>query len=244
MSCLLFSTVDRYEYTNELQKELQNQLEKSKETLEFINDKGTFEVLLLLIIYEELSLRQIAELTGKSKPTAFRNVQKLLEAGLIYESKEEKVRGSLNAKFYKANRSQMLRLPNFSLEMIKSLSDEQKLEFFSIIKFALQSTIDMSFRMMDYVMQYLNAKKQDEIVKYIEEPDFTFTMNFFTEDQHAKYLELYNKAMIEFMQYVMNTEKDESYRNLPHPYLIFKGIIPMHKIFEKTKQNTMSRKLE
>ncbi len=232
MSRLLSLNVEQNNQKNALQGELQKQLEKSKEILEYINDKGCFEVLLLLIIHEELSLRQIAELTGKSKPTAFRNVQKLLEAGLCFESKEEKVRGSLNAKFYKANRAQLLAMPNLSLEMIRALSDHQRLELFSIIKNILQSTIDISFRMMEYVMQYLNAKKEDEIIKYIEQPDFTFTMNLLTEDQHAKYLELYQKAMMEFVQYVIETEKDESHRNLPHPYLIFKGIVPMHKILE------------
>ena len=67
---------------------------------EIFKSKVRLEIFFLLSIYGELNLTDLSKLLDKSKPALHRHIQNLLKVGLICESKEEKVRGSIKAKFY------------------------------------------------------------------------------------------------------------------------------------------------
>ncbi|MFX0210901.1 MAG: ArsR/SmtB family transcription factor [Candidatus Hodarchaeota archaeon] len=66
-----------------------------------LNSQVRHSVFFLLYIYRELSLTDLSHLLDKSKPALHRHLQKMIEAGIITESKEVKVRGSIKAKYYK-----------------------------------------------------------------------------------------------------------------------------------------------
>ena len=81
-----------------------------------------FEIFMYFIIYRELSLSRLNELiTNKSKPTLHRHLQNLLQAGIIVEAREEKVRGHIPAKIYQLSQLALNFMPHYSQEQIENM---------------------------------------------------------------------------------------------------------------------------
>lgn len=69
--------------------------------LEEIQKRAQLQIVLKLLIYGELSMRELSNKTKKSKSTIHRNLEDLIRNGIVKVSKELKVRGSIKAKYYK-----------------------------------------------------------------------------------------------------------------------------------------------
>ena len=63
------------------------------------------KILIYLFVYGELSLTELRDKLRKSKSTVHRHIQDLIQIGFVEESKEEKVRGSIKAKFYSISKA-------------------------------------------------------------------------------------------------------------------------------------------
>ncbi|MFW9823178.1 MAG: ArsR family transcriptional regulator [Candidatus Thorarchaeota archaeon] len=59
-----------------------------------------FQIWGLLSMYQELSFSDLCRKLNKSKSTVHHHLQKLIEIGIVEVIREEKVRGSIKAKFY------------------------------------------------------------------------------------------------------------------------------------------------
>jgi DNA-binding transcriptional regulator GbsR (MarR family) len=202
--------------------------------MEIINDPITFEILALLLMYRELSLGELTRKVGKSKSTVFRHLQKLIHAGFAQESREQKIRGSINAKFYQARPQEFA--PNLRLtpENLATLSIQQRQMIYVEICRATNSSIHFFKKALDSTQKYLESISLEEIPTYILSPDISLNMSFFTEREYQKYLELYRKFMMEFIGYAQQEEKENPNQIRPH-VMIF-GLVPLIKIFETLKK--------
>ncbi|MFX0064348.1 MAG: winged helix-turn-helix domain-containing protein [Candidatus Hermodarchaeota archaeon] len=68
--------------------------------VELFRSKMRHFIFLLLSVYNELSLTRISQFTGKSKPTVHHHIQKMIEMGIIEESKEVNEGRPIKVKYY------------------------------------------------------------------------------------------------------------------------------------------------
>jgi DNA-binding transcriptional ArsR family regulator len=217
---------------NDQSKAVQLELEKTFYLkMKLLQDPITFKIFLLLLTYNELSLVELTQKVGKSKPTVFRHLQKLIEANYVIESREEKVRGSILAKYYRP------KLDNFSPshamapDQLQLLPTSEKIRFYREICQATNVTINFIKSALDELQLYLENKPAEEIPNFVLAPDISLSLNVLSEKAYQKWLEIYQKAMMEFYQTMqpelMNPDTEK-------PYALMLGILPMKNIYNQS----------
>lgn len=215
---------------NNVLKEIE---EKFISKIKIMQDPLTFKVFLLLLTYNELSLVELTQKVGKSKPTVFRHVQKLIEANFVQESREEKVRGSILAKFYRPKLENFAPSYALSPERLQAFSDEERLRLYKEICMVTGVTVNFIKSALDELQLYLDTKPKEEIPNYILAPDITLSLNMLSEKAYHKWIEIYQKAMMEFFQ-TMQAELMNP--DIEKPYTIMLGILPAKKMYDRPRE--------
>ncbi len=130
--------------------------------IEVLSKKSRFQIFLHLLVYPELSLTKLSESVGKSKSTVHRDLQELIEAGIIKEHRQD---SSTKSKYYVIQKKTIFQ----DLHMITSpdkmdkLSAEERKNTFNL----LMSMIDSAFFILEnsigivtkYVERFKEAKQ-------------------------------------------------------------------------------------
>jgi len=201
--------------------------------LEIFENETSFEIVMLLIAYHELSLTQLTEKIDKSKPTIHRYLKKLIKYDFVDETREEKVRGNIYAKYYSVNIKKLQELPHVSQEEYESLSNDQKIEMYKMVIEFLKPTImflNNSLKKLYNFIEDLKTASNETIQQFFSPQDLHLSMNFFSDVQYQKYLQLlidFKKKMLEMLIIEEKNNPDAK-----KPYLVLDSIIPFKKILD------------
>lgn len=77
-----------------------NQKSKPLTIDEIVRSKTRFQICNFLIIYRELSILDLSRRIGKSKSTIYEHLKKMMDAGFVKVSREEKSRSNIKRKYY------------------------------------------------------------------------------------------------------------------------------------------------
>lgn len=203
--------------------------------LECLQNDLDFEILMYFIIYRELTLSKIEELIPhKSRPTAYRHIQNLLEAGFIFEAREEKVRGHIKAKIYQLAPNALNLFPQLTLEEINAMSREEKDRTYQTIRKAMYPTIHFMENLLEKMSSYLQILKplpEKELLETFDQQDFHLNMNFFSEKQHQLYLSEFQKFMQTFVPKLLEEEKNNPEAKRTYAYI--HGLLPIRKMLDR-----------
>ena len=203
--------------------------------LDCLQNPLDFEILMYFVIYKELTLSRLEELIPhKSRPTVYRHIQNLLEAGIIIEAREEKVRGHILAKIYQISLEGLNAMPRYTQEQIGKMSEKDKLKLYENIRKALYPTIQFMenslHRMFNY-LQLLRPPPSKELYEVFEHPEFHLNLNFFTEAQFQLFLSEFEKFLLGIVPKIMELEAKEP--EAERPYLYLTGLLPIKKIIDR-----------
>jgi len=175
--------------------------------LEFYKKKLNIKILMLLYIYNELSLAKIANLLNKSKSTISRYTKSLIWLGLIKSySKENEIQpGSIKKKYYTINydfniNSKKLDFITFNAKSSKELLSlrielRRKLHILSMFQQFSQLLNNFigtfpggKWNLISLMISSLNGTKKNEITNNIIDLilKITMTLRFLNENQYKK----------------------------------------------------------
>jgi DNA-binding transcriptional ArsR family regulator len=224
--------------------------------IDALNSKVRVEIFFLLNIFGELNLTELSSMMNKSKPALHRHLQIMLEAGIIKESKEEKVRGSIKAKFYKLeidllniqiNREQLLEVEDDKLrtENVKKIIQLERSKYL------------ITRAYLDYIDRYLDQLEEllcvppdkidwdfftkDEFL--LKGQDFRVDVNLLSEETHT----LMKNYNLEFVQKAntINTEYQREHGKKPiEETLVVLTTIPILKLMEFHKKTFSPKKVQ
>jgi len=157
---------------------------------EILKNQVRHEIFFLLSIYGELNLTDLSKLLAKSKPALHRHIQNLLKVGLIYESKEEKVRGSIKAKFYQLIPSIRQLYQPFDTTALLNVDDpEQRIKMFKKLihferakYFISKASLDLLAKYIDQFEKQLTSSNLDVDKEFILTCCSPFNMFIFSDD--------------------------------------------------------------
>ncbi len=205
-----------------------------------LNSQVRHNIFFLLNVYRELSLTDLSQLLHKSKPALHRHIQKMIEAGIIKESKEEKVRGSIKAKYYKLvkdvtkegiDRTELLTIKNPEIRKanITTLLKVERAKFHII-----NASIHLITRLTKRLEEKIDLTEDIDWELFLNTTNSQFSMNFFSDET----FKLFQEHMKAF-----NKEKgilEESYEKdqgdlQDNQYLVVTLMIPIRQLinFEK-----------
>lgn len=194
----------------------------------------SFEIFILLLIYRELSMAQITTYIHKSKPTVFRHLQKLVDLGVVRETREEKVRSDVPAKIYTADVSKFLEIPNITPDQLMQMDPLNKMKYYESIRKIVISTSQFGRSALERFETFyanLDSTPFGPLQQFMDAQRLTLTFNLLSESQYKKYIVAYQKFMIGFMGELIEDEKENP--NALKPYLMLYSILPMTDIFGK-----------
>lgn len=198
--------------------------------MDMMKEPISLHIMMLLIVYRELSLSQMTNAVKKSKPTVHRRLQAMIECGLVMEAREEKVRGHIPAKYYRIDETVISKMPNFTKEQIDAMDVKQKINFYQNIRDAVKSTIIFSKNTLDEFLSYLNGlNPQSELIPYFNQMDFALNMSLLSEKQYKRWMELYQEFVLKFMQMINETKESEPMVKRTH--LFITAVLPIKRIF-------------
>lgn len=202
----------------------------TRKLLEILKEPVSLHLMMLLIVHRELSLSQMTDAIGKSKPTVHRRLQAMIDCGLVVESREEHVRGNIPAKFYRVDETAIGKAPGFSKEQIDAMNIAQKAAFYQDIRDAVKSTIIFSTSSLDAFSNYLDGlDPRTEIVAYFDQLDFYMNMSLLTENQYKRWMELYRDFIMKIVQMVQETQASEA--GAEKTYLNLSAMLPVKRFF-------------
>lgn len=211
---------------------------------DIFKNRINFQILILLIIYSELSIPNIAKILGISKSTVIRHLDEMENSKLIELSKEEKVRSDLKTRYYRISPSGMKNLPSYTPEQIKGFNESQRAAFFKMIVDSLKYTSNFVDLTVKLFIEYLDKKDTsvgDELQKMMEDQSISINLQFYTEDQFKKFLKIYTQFITNLRDMFM-----EEYKDLQqHPEKLLESkpfcwlnvLLPIQKIMEDKKED-------
>ena len=194
-----------------------------------------FEIMMYFIMYRELSLSRLEELVPhKSRPTIYRHIQNLLDAEIIVEAREEKVRSNIKAKYYQLTPTALSRMPQVTPEQLAEMSEKEKSKLYIEIREALYPSIKFIQQSLDSLENYLRLLQphpEKELLTEFDKQDFHLTFNFLTEKQYRLFLDEYTKFMQAFIPQLL--EEEQKNPSAEKSYLFSMSILPIRKIFDR-----------
>ncbi len=154
------------------------------------------QISMFLIFQKELTAAQLARLIGKNISTITRNLEKLLEANLIYVSKVES-KGNLQVKFWALNEE----IKNIDYmvkpESIQELPEEKQLKTIQQMQNMLISFRSILKTIYDYHVKNLVENLQE---KRREEDSNIFLVSLFNEETGRIFEEKLYKFLEDFVE--------------------------------------------
>ena len=203
-----------------------------------IKNKTQIHILFELFINGERSLSQLSKKLNISKSTVHRNLKNLLKLSLVHISKEKKVRGSIDAKYYKVKEDFMIwektRDKGDSMQIEEEKKD--KIDIFSANIDMLNSIINIIKKPVELLKNFIDSgsdrldmKGKDlyEIIKVLEP---SISLMFLSEKQHQRATEILNAAQLELRELASQESKQK--QHVARPHLFTSLLIDMNKLLE------------
>ncbi len=207
-----------------------NPLKNTSMLIDLIKNPTNYEILMLLFMYHEISLKKLTNKISKSKSTIHRHLKKLIENGLVIESKEKKVRSHIKAKYYSINRETWSKFTSISPEQFELFDEKQKIQMYHLIIDVLIPTIIFSiksFTKLQETLENLKISNDKDIQSFMEPQDLHLNMNFLSKPQYEQYIKLLNDFSQKFIQIII--EEETKSPNAEKPFLLINTIIPFKK---------------
>ncbi len=184
-----------------------------------------FRIFTLFNLYPELSLTELTDILSRSKSTIHHHLEKLMGAGLIEVSREEKVRGNILKKFFslKPGYQKMLENTDSSLEEVNK-------DMFDFYVTYLNSAIRILKFYKKFFEKLEKEKKGYEHLKeFMQEDDGFSTMFFFNKEQFKKAMQLYK----EFADKLNKIDIEFNGIQVEKPYFVFTYGMPLKQVIEE-----------
>lgn len=201
--------------------------------LQYISNSTDFKLIMLLTVYQELSLTELNRKSGISKATLSRHLKKMLSDDIVILSKEVLVRGDRKAQYFSLSRSIYSLLPSISEKDLKSLDNSQKNRIYKITRAITNSSVDFSVESIVAFKHFLNSlddKMGGKLETFFNNPDFYLTFNFLSKEQYNRYIELLKEFNLKLVQSLSEIEK--KHPNANKSYLLCNYLIPITTIFD------------
>ncbi|MFX1251859.1 MAG: hypothetical protein ACFFCZ_09645 [Promethearchaeota archaeon] len=108
-------------YLTDTRDEKNHQNNLSEEYI-LLQNKMPIRVVLILLVYNELTLSQMSKHLVKTKASVHYHLQKLIKMKLVKIAREEKVRGSILAKYYCLDQNALLLIQPIIMNLYQNLS--------------------------------------------------------------------------------------------------------------------------
>jgi DNA-binding transcriptional ArsR family regulator len=222
--------------TERKSKDLLDDLKLSLEVMDIMDSTPRLRILLLLLIFQKLSLAQLSSLLGRSKATVTHHMKKFEKLDLLKISRKD-ARGSIDAKVYELNDAffRTIRLNIEDIENLDSIKKEQVKDIlhyfivkdkmmFNLIKNFFQLSIEF-YEGIDE-LEHSNSSF-DFKNKYIEYP-IDYTIWFLDEKGYKKYKNLISNFKEKMKEIITNSNEVKSY--FERPYCILHTFFPLKEI--------------
>lgn len=236
--------------------------EKSISITEILKNKTQFMIHSLLSIYPELSLRQMADLLGKSKSAVFNNIKFMVKAGIVEKSGEEDARSDKNRYLYSLTHDSDEKTKyvgkhcSVDKNQMQNLEKEIEIEQFIDKIDTFMSFNQNKIKIMKYWQEYLlhirnqitqNSNNPEQVQKIIDsfkkmqkEKQIFTSVSYYspnlTKQVSKKYYELYNE-----MEEMASKEAKESPRRI-RPNYASMTIIPILEVLEFMQEQQKLKK--
>ncbi len=221
---------------------------KSKIWLKIFNSKIKFRILQLLFVYGELSLTELRKHMNKSKPALYHHLRKMIDFGVVKVSKEEKVRGSIMAKYYKLDEQIALKIQLISDEELKKIENPKKrLKTLESMIDTYKSSISLFRKKMDILDLYtdflekeVQAREDSDLYhldfqRLISDYNIEFYAQYLTKIQYTKFLEYYQDFYLKIREIIINYDYREDQKNgkiAERPYFVLMVIMPLKELLD------------
>ena len=223
----------QYQYLNKTQNIMK--------MLESMNNSTRLRLILILLIYNELSLTNLSKKLGVSKSTVSRHLKALISTNLIKVRKQQ-VRASRKKQYYSIipNLLQIIRLSSSEL---RSIPPEKALAARILdLKNDRLTLRTIKNIMNEFLLYYENLEEQIEQDPPTNHQEIEQT--FSTENICRFYLWMFNKKQFEvfrakYLEFLQDVLKEmEQYQNYKeekpeiNPYFVWHMIAPIKKIYD------------
>jgi len=215
-------------------------IDPKRHLINVFKNKLDMRILILLKIFDELSMTNLAYQTGKSKATISRRTRELVRLGLInsFSKDDEPQAGNIKRNYYKLNKNfdGLLEIKEYDLkDIISNDKWEDLLENLTMYSYYYKKIKFISDHMNDYVEAIENllltsvAMEQlsmIEVITLLMETLENNTMNvrFLTEEQYKEVLNL-NKEYIDKIDKILKKEEKTE-----RPFLYINLLLPILNI--------------
>jgi len=202
-----------------------------------LRNKIQIKIILTLFIFQELSLSELCKKIGKSKITTYRHLKSLINRGLIHISREEKVQGSIKAKFYKLKNNRFSKVHLDKIRKLLEIADLEKrrknLEnYINLILSSvmlIQEPLNLYNKFINFLKNNINMEVSNFILELEKIPP-PIEIMFFSEKQFKKVLELLNSLYIKIKN--ISLEDTDQGEKEEKPYLFATILIEMKKLLQ------------
>ncbi|MFW9971233.1 MAG: ArsR/SmtB family transcription factor [Candidatus Odinarchaeota archaeon] len=193
--------------------------------IDVLKSEVRFRIFSLFNLYPELSLTELKDIMNRSKSTIHHHLDKLIEAGLIEVSREEKVRGNILKKYYSLKIGYQKNLESTDSNLHEA--NKNTFEFYGTYVNSAIRTLELYKNFFEKLQQDENGYEHlREII--LEEQGFS-SMLFFSKEQFRKVLVIYN----EFIDKINKIDAEVNGIKVEKPYYVFTFGMPLKQIIEE-----------
>lgn len=204
----------------------------------------------LLNIYPELSFTELSEKLGKSKSTLSPHLHELIETGLVQVSREEKVRGSIPAKYYSIVKDALEKIVFLRIDTSKGINKKNSEKIINNGRAKINYSkriLETGVKFWDTIDSTDDSLEVVEILKNlpsirnsdIKNGEFNHTRFFLTEAQYRRWQELYFDLAIKFD--IEISKEHNNNPNIEKPYYFFAFVLPI-KFYIETINKIANKK--
>jgi len=194
-------------------------------------------ILMMLLIYPELTLTQLSRKMGRVKSTISKHASELMELGLINQ-REQKVRGSIQQKVYSAVKRHGYKGKTYrDLKMespqafLNHLREEYlvNLRFFSYIQ-------ETNRQILHYINNFYSSLKPEDITDEFKEDVYRYNtciprLKFMTKNEYIEYREKFLEFEKEFIT-SMEQKRIQKHNEEPKEYLAITELLPIRLVLD------------
>lgn len=208
------------------------------EIMKLMSSLTRFRIILLLLIYPEISLSEFSKLLGRTKSTILHHLKKFENLGIV-KTRRKSVPSYIDAKIYKL-KPDLLKIINLKIEDFKTLSDKEKqtilpyiltkdIKIFEVIKILFEQVI-LLYKTIDKVGINNDQNSSEDFSSFYLKNPIGYDIWFLTDEEY----EMYNKSILDFKakldKGLLGINKHG--KEVRKPFMILNSIFPMEKLLK------------
>ncbi len=222
-----------------------NNMEFQLKVAETLNDLTKIRILLLLWASGELSINELCEKLGKTRPTVLKHLKELKKTGLLKVQRKEK-----KMKMYSVIPN-LLELTRLDLEHLKSLPSAQVKRILEKDLDSDKKTIQLIKKILDDCIPYYQDLKKylkeahkltpDEIETFYKRKHINYYVEVLDEEEYQEYFKFYEELMEKMDDFREKRKMQGKPNNNKKPFASFHIILPIKEI-QEARFNRMWKK--